>query len=330
MRMNFRNCKRSFLLTCWCGLQRAVHDRDMEIIESQFDITSDLGCDHDANASDDSGDEVCASLTQNYSSIHSILWWESCVRWGLVLDTEWLIVCYLRSDYVVYDMVPFFLSSLVRATTILVEATNLTKATIPTVSLRKTATGKRNWNLEALVAWKAANTVAQEAVRLVGAATIYKSLKLYTRMKLLTGLSIRVLWKLTAGNIPVQDLHMVGEWNTFPGSWLLKIVWTDEWFSRANQQHWTENYVALCSSLHTDCHHWVPTDSNWNSMLRAFSWKQKQVPNTHNNRGFSSREPVRPNGHARQSEQGEEAEDELGLGDWDSDEEASPSRGKQR
>lgn len=55
-----------------CGLQRAVHDRDMEIIESQFDVASDLE-DHlsDANASDDSGDEVCASVT--YCSIHPII-----------------------------------------------------------------------------------------------------------------------------------------------------------------------------------------------------------------------------------------------------------------
>lgn len=40
----------------------------MEIIESQFDVASDLGSDHlsDANASDDSGDEVCAYLTKNF------------------------------------------------------------------------------------------------------------------------------------------------------------------------------------------------------------------------------------------------------------------------
>lgn len=69
-------------------------------------------------------------------------------------------------------------------------------------------------------------------------------------------------------------------------------------------------------------------------MLRAFSWKQKQEPTTQSNRDISSREAGRPNvqiiEHSRQSEQGEEVEDELGLGDWDSDEDAVPSRGKQR
>jgi len=43
-------------------LQRAVYNRDMEIIESQFDITSDLGSDHEANASGDSIDEVWPSI----------------------------------------------------------------------------------------------------------------------------------------------------------------------------------------------------------------------------------------------------------------------------
>jgi len=50
-------------------LQRAVHDRDIEIIESQFDIPSDLGSDHEANASDDSGDEVWPSVTLNSCNI---------------------------------------------------------------------------------------------------------------------------------------------------------------------------------------------------------------------------------------------------------------------
>lgn len=86
--------------------------------------------------------------------------------------------------------------------------------------------------------------------------------------------------------------------------------------------------------LYTDYHHLVPTDSNWNSIVRAFSWKQKQESTTRNNGDISSRESARPNvkiiAHARQSEQREEVEDELGLGDWDSDEDAVPSRGKQR
>jgi len=66
-------------------------------------------------------------------------------------------------------------------------------------------------------------------------------------------------------------------------------------------------------------------------MLRAFSWKQsKQEPISRNIQEFSSREQGRPNAHALQSDQGEEVEEELGLGDWDSNEEAVPSRGKQR
>lgn len=70
-------------------------------------------------------------------------------------------------------------------------------------------------------------------------------------------------------------------------------------------------------------------------MLRAFSWKQKQAQTTRSNRDFSSREPTRPDAeviaNGRQSEQGEDqGEEELGLGDWDSDEDAVPSRGKQR
>ena len=77
------------------------------------------------------------------------------------------------------------------------------------------------------------------------------------------------------------------------------------------------------------------TDSSWNSTLRAFSWKQKQGPTTRSNRDFSSREPVRSDAeliaNSRQSEQGvDQVEEELGLGDWDSDEDAVPLRAKQR
>lgn len=77
------------------------------------------------------------------------------------------------------------------------------------------------------------------------------------------------------------------------------------------------------------------THSNSNSMLRAFSWKQKEAQTTRSSRDFLSREPVRPDAevivNGRQSELGEDqVEEELGLGDWESDEDAVPSRGKQR
>lgn len=41
----------------------------MGIIESQFDVASNSGSDHlsDGSASEDSGDEVCESLTSIYS-----------------------------------------------------------------------------------------------------------------------------------------------------------------------------------------------------------------------------------------------------------------------
>lgn len=92
--------------------------------------------------------------------------------------------------------------------------------------------------------------------------------------------------------------------------------------------------MALLSSL--DIYYTARTDSIENSILRAFSWKQKPAQTAQSNRDFSSREPVRPDAevvaNGRQStELGEDqVEEELGLGDWESDEDAVPSRGMQR
>lgn len=81
------------------------------------------------------------------------------------------------------------------------------------------------------------------------------------------------------------------------------------------------------------------TDSDWNLMVRAFSLKpiKKQVKSSRNKRGRppSRGEVIRSAAeyvdNTWQSEQDEEVEEEdLGLGDWDSDDYAVPSRGKQR
>lgn len=50
---------------CRCLLQRAIHDRDTAIIESQFGVATESGSDHlsDANGSENSAGEVCISLT---------------------------------------------------------------------------------------------------------------------------------------------------------------------------------------------------------------------------------------------------------------------------
>ncbi|KAG0600897.1 hypothetical protein M758_11G069200 [Ceratodon purpureus] len=79
-----------------------------------------------------------------------------------------------------------------------------------------------------------------------------------------------------------------------------------------------------------------PLDGRVQYVSRAFSWKQKPAQTAQSNRDFSSREPVRPDAevvaNGRQStELGEDqVEEELGLGDWESDEDAVPSRGMQR
>lgn len=72
----------------------------------------------------------------------------------------------------------------------------------------------------------------------------------------------------------------------------------------------------------------IYADSCWKLVVRALPWKHKQAPISH----FPSRPPAKANVHiVDNSRQSEEVEEELGLGDWDSDEDtAVPPRGKQR